>query len=434
MLDGLSFKASTPTFHEQYLLPFERYLAHVHGEENTWLVRELMTNSNTTDTTSKATLDSPCSPSLVPPQLSSESQAILDESPDSQGTLHTSLSPLGGEDHRGTVISGLVLDLPSLQRQEDVVPVQTLEHDHGQWWFPADTSDLTLNLPSYGEATNSSLPGMPLPDSPITAWRNATSLNQDPVISPTFTQRPLARTAVPAMAHPAPFLLGSLLPLHTSLPAPFTALDECIPCPLIVQPTTLNKHTPSPLIMQPTALDERIPSPLIMQPTALSEHIPPPPLIMQPAASNECTPPPPPTQPTALDEYIPRPSPLIMQPTALDERIPSSMPTCPTSLRLVSASDLIHEPNRPSSSQPMSHPVGTNLVEDGLGDGVHRPDSELVSSLPTTLTSPMRRSARPARPSTRAKEAGLQQETQLAPKRKRIAAQQSAKPVKKVRK
>jgi hypothetical protein len=399
MLDGLSFKASTPKFHEQYLLPFERYLARVHGKENTWLVRELMTNLNTTDTTSKTTLDSPCPPSLVPPQLSSESQAILDGSPDSQGTLHTSLSPLGEEDHHGTVISGLVLDLPSLQRPEDVVPVQTLEHDHGQWWFPADTSDLTLNLSSYNDATNSSLPGMLLPDSPITAWRNATSLNQDPVISPTFTQRPLARTAVPAMAHPAPFLLGSFLPLHTSLPAPFTALDKCIPCPLIVQPTA------SPLIMQPTALDERILSPLIMQPTALSERIPLPPLVMQPAALDECIPSPLSTQSTALDEYIPGPSPLIiMQPTALDERIPSSTPTCPTSLRLV------------------------------LGDGVHQPDSDSVSSLPTTLTSPTRRSARPARPSTRAREAGLQQETQLAPKRKRIAAQQSAKPVKKVRK
>ncbi|KAG0693226.1 hypothetical protein DFH29DRAFT_881625 [Suillus ampliporus] len=28
--DGLSFKASTPNFHEQYLLPFERHLGHIH--------------------------------------------------------------------------------------------------------------------------------------------------------------------------------------------------------------------------------------------------------------------------------------------------------------------------------------------------------------------------------------------------------------------
>ncbi|KAG1903734.1 uncharacterized protein F5891DRAFT_1185371 [Suillus fuscotomentosus] len=208
--DGLSFKASTPNFHEQYLLPFERHLGYIHGPSSKCI---------------SAPSSTPTSSHLAPVGLIS-----LDEFPNE--------SSLGEN-----VISGPVVGPSLLQEPGDLVlnPYINLDfggsvgaNEHGDWLMHASSSD--PNLPSPHNMT----------DTPITAWRKSMALNEDPLASPTFNriqQRGLSAVGPSAEAVP-PFLPHPLSPLHTTLlPQPssffvFPALEEVDALP------TLQHHDP----------------------------------------------------------------------------------------------------------------------------------------------------------------------------------------------
>ncbi|KAG1774230.1 hypothetical protein EV702DRAFT_1200480 [Suillus placidus] len=212
--DGLSFKASTPNFHEQYLSPFKQHLGSIHGPSSKCI---------------SAPSSTPTSSHLAPVDLIS-----LDES-----TNESSLEE--------NAISGPVVDLSLLREQEDLVllqnPYNNLDfggsvgvNEHGDWLMHASNSD--PNLPSPRNVT----------DTPITAWRKSMARNEDPLISPTFNrvqQRgwsavgPSVKAVPPFLPHPLSPLHATLLP-HPSLLFMFPGLKEVDTLPMLQQ------HDPLP--------------------------------------------------------------------------------------------------------------------------------------------------------------------------------------------
>ncbi|KAG2738673.1 hypothetical protein P692DRAFT_201873792 [Suillus brevipes Sb2] len=191
--DGLSFKASTPNFHEQYLLPFERHLGSIHGPSSKCI---------------SAPSSTPTSSHLAPVDLIS-----LDESPNE--------SSLGDN-----AISGPMVDPSLLREQEDLV---LLQDPYNNLDFGGDP-----NLPSPHKVM----------DMPITAWRKSMARNEDPLISPTFNhvQQRGWNAVGPSIKAVPPFLPHSLSPLHatTLLPHPsplfmFPGLEEVDMMPTLQQ-------------------------------------------------------------------------------------------------------------------------------------------------------------------------------------------------------
>ncbi|KAG1718277.1 hypothetical protein EDB19DRAFT_1906537 [Suillus lakei] len=137
--DGLSFKASTPNFHEQYLLPFERHLGHIHGASSKCIL---------------APSSTPTSSRLTPIDL-----ITLDGSPNE--------SSLGGN-----VMSGPVVD-PSLLREQEILAlnpyISNLDfggsagaNEHADWLANTSSGDPSLIASPRNMA-----------DTPITAWRKS---------------------------------------------------------------------------------------------------------------------------------------------------------------------------------------------------------------------------------------------------------------------
>ncbi|KAG1835776.1 hypothetical protein F4604DRAFT_1944162 [Suillus subluteus] len=208
--DGLSFKTSTPNFHKQYLLPFERHLGSIHGPSSKCIL---------------APSSTPTSSHLAPVDFIS-----LDKSPNE--------SSLGDN-----VISGPVVDPSLLREQEDLVllqdPYNNLDfsgsagvNQYVDWLMHASNSD--PNLPSPHTVM----------DTPITAWRKSMVRNEDPLISPTFNrvQQRDWNAVGPSIKAVPPFLPHSLSPLHatTLLPHPsplfmFPGLKEVDMMPMLQQ-------------------------------------------------------------------------------------------------------------------------------------------------------------------------------------------------------
>ncbi|KAG1767729.1 hypothetical protein EV702DRAFT_1050263 [Suillus placidus] len=191
--DGLSFKASTPNFHEQYLSPFEQHLGSIHGPSSKCI---------------SAPSSTPTSSHLAPIDLIS-----LDESPNESSLEENAISgpvnPYNNLDFGGS--AGV--------------------NEHGDWLMHASNSD--PNLPSPRNVT----------DMPITAWRKSMVCNEDLLISPTFNRvQQRGWSAVgPSVEAVPPFLPHPLSPLHAPLlphPSPlfmFPGLKEVDTLPMLQQ-------------------------------------------------------------------------------------------------------------------------------------------------------------------------------------------------------
>ncbi|KAG1883662.1 hypothetical protein F4604DRAFT_1677410 [Suillus subluteus] len=364
--NGLSFKASTPNFHKQYLLPFERHPGSIHGKS----IFKMYIGT------------------LVYPNLIS-----LDESPNE--------SSLGDN-----AISGPVVDPFLLQEQEDLVllqdPYNNLDfsgsagvNQYGDWLMHASNSD--PNLPSPRTVM----------DTPITAWRKSMARNEDPLISPTFNrvQQRGWNAVGPSIKAVPPVLPHSLSPLHA---------------------TTLLPH-PSPLFMFPgleevdmmPTLQQRNPLPFNQPMLNSGPHSPPYQSILLPLL--------PAITPLSLLVSTVSKSPRSRS-IEHQSSLASHQPTLPA-IGGVSADKtpphnseamMVSTDHRssPASCQPSPHAIV----------GISQPNLEvgMVSSLPTISAASSRCSGHAPQPSTRANGAnkiGGQHETKLVPKRKQTGVQ-----------
>ncbi|KAG1841151.1 hypothetical protein DFJ58DRAFT_845137, partial [Suillus subalutaceus] len=168
--DGLSFKACTPNFHDQYLLPFERHLGRVYGASS-----KLPAAPSST----------PTSPHL-PPGLISLDEA-LDES---------SL-----RDHHPSVLDPS-LDFNALAGT----------NGHGEWLMRTSSSDPNPITSPHNTT-----------DNPITAWRKSTALNEDPLPHPPpliALNGPGVRAADPSVEAIPPYILHPSSSFDTTRLAP----------------------------------------------------------------------------------------------------------------------------------------------------------------------------------------------------------------------
>ncbi|KAG1765286.1 hypothetical protein EV702DRAFT_1204609 [Suillus placidus] len=262
-LDGLSFKASTANFHEQYLLPFEKHLGRIYGAS---LQRTSLPQS-APSTPPPSTIDiiSTSGPSMPPP--SAVNLISLDDLLDQYAS--SSSLPLGQE----SSTCGLVLN-----------PVPLIMHPEGSAHVYGMDFNITPQMNGqqgyqYPDLFSYHLSGPMLPNSPIAAWRNEYMPGENPTIS----------TALPQMQElglPSPFSINAnllpthnlslsgltpLLPLHQPfLPVPSLqpSLTLSFPCPAL---PPLSPSLPLPL-PQP-ALPLLLPQPslplLLPQPSLL---------------------------------------------------------------------------------------------------------------------------------------------------------------------
>ncbi|KAG1841619.1 hypothetical protein C8R48DRAFT_679234 [Suillus tomentosus] len=203
--DGLSFKASTPNFHEQYLLPFERYLGRIHGAS------------------SKCTLapsSTPISPCLLPTDLISLDEPLVNAHLDEPLVVDAHLDkplvvdahldePLVVDTHLDEPLVDAHLDEPLVDAHLDLAVSNS---------YNLDFSGLAgvNGLDEWSMHAGSDTPT----DTPITAWRKSTLFHEGPHISPTFnrTQRPAASTAeaIPPFLYPLSSFHTTLLPQPSS--------------------------------------------------------------------------------------------------------------------------------------------------------------------------------------------------------------------------
>ncbi|KAG1885231.1 hypothetical protein F4604DRAFT_1918902 [Suillus subluteus] len=411
--DGLSFKASTPNFHEQYLLPFERHLGRIHGASSKSMLP--VTPSST-----------PTSPCLPPADLISL-DGILDES---------SLRP-----NQHLSVLDPSLDFDALAGM----------NEHGEWSMRTSHSDW-----------NTIVSPQNMTDTPITAWRKSTALNEDPLIrSPTFnrTQWPGVSIAGPSVEAIPPFILHPLSSFHTTLlPQPTSLSAEQMNRSPALQEvdglSMLEPHfTPLPFnqLMFNLGLnapsDPQIPLPLL--PTITQSLLP---TSTAPESthskSTEHQPPSAPDQPTSHDIEGEHPfPPAPHQPTPRDiegehQSPPAPDQPTPRDIRgdfahanLEAGTVSVDQGSLPTSRQLTPCDIGGVLAGE-----TPQPSFETgtVSLLPVVPTASNRRTRRPPRPSTRAAEAnkiGHKQGTKPTPKRKQTEVQRSSEgPKKKSRK
>ncbi|KAG0692188.1 hypothetical protein DFH29DRAFT_882908 [Suillus ampliporus] len=323
--DGLSFKASTLNFHEQYLSPFERHLGHIHGASSKSML----------PVTPSSTPTSPC----LPPADLIFLDGILDES---------SLRP---NQHLSVVDPSL--DFDALAGM----------NEHGEWSMRTSTSDPnTIASPQN------------MTDTPITAWRKSTALDEDPLIrSPTFnrTQWPDPQIPLPLL----PTITQSLLPTST---APESTHSKS------------TKHQPPSAPNQPTSHDIEGEHPFPPAPHQLTPH----------DIEREHQSSPAPDQPTPRD-------------------IRGVFPHA--NLEVGAAS--IDRGSPPTSRQLTPCDIGGVLAGETPQPGL---ETEMVSLLPVVPTASNRRTRCPPCPSTQAAEAnkiGHKQGTKPAPKRKQTEVQ-----------
>ncbi|KAG1794836.1 uncharacterized protein HD556DRAFT_1442622 [Suillus plorans] len=243
-LDGLSFKTSTANFHEQYLLPFERHLGRIYG----------------------ASLPRTSVPASAPSTSPSTIDFISTSGPNDPLDHHASSSslPLGQESNT----CGLVLD-----------PVPLSAHVYSMDF------NLTpqLNGPQgyqYPDLFSYNLAGPMQPDSPITAWRNEYTSDENPIMSTALpqTQEPslpssFSNNANLFPAHDLSFThVTPLLSLHQPFP-PVPSLQPSLPlslpCPALpLSSPSLPLSLPQPAL--PLSLAQPV-LPLSLPPLSLPQ-------------------------------------------------------------------------------------------------------------------------------------------------------------------
>ncbi|KAG1887677.1 hypothetical protein F4604DRAFT_1674861 [Suillus subluteus] len=368
--DGLSFKASTPNFHEQYLLPFEQHLGCIHGPSSKSMLP--VTPSST-----------PTLPCLLPAGLISL-DGTLDES---------SLRP-----NQPLSVVDSSLDFDALAGT----------NEHGEWSMPTSSSDPNTITPEN------------MTDTPITAWRKSTALNEDLLIrSPTFnrTQWPGVSIEVNGLSMLEPHFTPLLFNQPMFNLGPHTPSDSQIPLPLL--PTITQSLLPTSTAPESThskSTEHQHPSDPD-QPTSHDiegEH----PFLLAPH------------QPTPRDieeEHQLPPAP--DQPTPRDIR--GVFPHANLEARAVS----IDQGSPPTSRQLTPCDIGGVLAGETPQPSLETGMVSLLSIVPTPSN---RHTRHPPHPSTRAAEAnkiGHKQGTKPAPKRKQTKVQRSSEePKKKSRK
>ncbi|KAG1898333.1 uncharacterized protein F5891DRAFT_981972 [Suillus fuscotomentosus] len=230
--DGLSFKASTPNFHEQYLLPFERHLGYIHGPSSKCI---------------SAPSSTPTSSHLAPVGLIS-----LDEFPNE--------SSLGEN-----VISGPVVGPSLLQELGDLVlnPYINLDFDTP---ITAWRKSMALNEDPLASPTFNRI-----------QQRGSSAVDPSAKAVPPFLPHPLSPLHTTLLPQPSSFFVFPALEEVDALPmlqhhdplafnqpmlnsGPCSPPDQPIPLPLSLLVSTASKsphstsveHQPSPASHQPT--------------------------------------------------------------------------------------------------------------------------------------------------------------------------------------
>ncbi|KAG1756931.1 hypothetical protein EDD22DRAFT_957315 [Suillus occidentalis] len=366
-LEGLSFKTSTPNFHEQYLLPFEKYLGRIYGPSVKG--SSVPTSASSSPPPSTINLVSPSAPCAPPPlttdfistsapsapplstmDLSTSTPSVPPLSTTDLPTSTSSVPPLLAMDPSTSTpsVPPWTMDLISLDEPSDQSSARLLQ---GQEF---NTSGLVLDPPQWNgwqshPDPNPSYMSSIAPDSPITAWRREYGFNGNGTMSAALPSAIMQ----PQLPYSPPLTFVPDIPVHQhSLPASLP--ESLLPVSLPSLPVSL----PS-------------------LPVSLTNHVLPVPERALPVSLPE----------PALSVSLQKPAQLVSSPQP-------ALPLEPDQVMLAHNS-------KPSTSS--EHTVATQA----------------------------RRSGRPGRPSTRAEEANkigdtsLQQVTKAGPKRKQNAVQAS---------
>ncbi|KAG1856423.1 hypothetical protein F4604DRAFT_1685453 [Suillus subluteus] len=229
-LEGLSFKTLTPNFHEQYLLPFEKHLGHIHGPS----VKGTSVPASTSSSPPPSTINliSPSAPSAPPPLMmdfiSTSAPSAPPLSTMDLSTSTPSVPPLLTMDPSASTpckppwtMDLILLDEPSDQSSACLLQGQEF-----------NTSGLVLDPPQWNgwqshPDPNPSYMSSIAPDSPITAWRRDYGFNGNVTMSaalPSAIMQPRLPyspplTSVPEFPVHQNLLLVSLPSLPVSLPS-----------------------------------------------------------------------------------------------------------------------------------------------------------------------------------------------------------------------
>ncbi|KAG1797310.1 uncharacterized protein HD556DRAFT_1440866 [Suillus plorans] len=247
-LEGLSFKTSTPNFHEQYLLLFEKHLGRIYGS--------VPTSASSSPPPSTVNLISPSAPS-APPLLTMD--FISTSAPSAPPLLTMDLSTSTPS------VPPWTMDLISLDQPSDQSSAHLLQ---GQEF---NTSGLVLDPPQWNgwqshPDPNPSYMSSMAPDSPITAWRRDYGFNGNATMSaalPSAIMQPQLPYSNALPTHDLP-LTGTIPLLHQH------SLPVSLPEPAL--PVSLPNHV-LPVSLPEPALS--VSSPQTVQPVSLPQPVEP---------------------------------------------------------------------------------------------------------------------------------------------------------------
>ncbi|KAG1758271.1 hypothetical protein EDD22DRAFT_957070 [Suillus occidentalis] len=233
-LEGLSFKTSTPNFHEQYLLPFEKYLGRIYGPSAKG--SSVPTSASSSPPPSTINLVSPSAPCAPPPlttdfistsapsapplstmDLSTSTPSVPPLSTTDLPTSTSSVPPLLAMDPSTSTpsVPPWTMDLISLDEPSDQSSARLLQ---GQEF---NTSGLVLDPPQWNgwqshPDPNPSYMSSIAPDLPITAWRREYGFNGNGTMSAALPSAIMQ----PQLPYSPPLTFVPDIPVHQhSLPA-----------------------------------------------------------------------------------------------------------------------------------------------------------------------------------------------------------------------
>ncbi|KAG1887641.1 hypothetical protein F4604DRAFT_1916444 [Suillus subluteus] len=290
-LEGLSFKTSTPNFHEQYLLPFEKHLGRIYGPSVKGT--SVPASASSSPPPSTINLVSPSAPSVPPPLMTDFISTSAPSAPPLStmdlSTSTPSVPPLLTMDPSASTPCAppWTMDLISLDEPSDQSSAHLLQ---GQEF---NTSGLVLDPPQWNgwqshPDPNPSYMSSIAPDSLITAWRRDYGFNGNATMSaalPSAIMQPQLPyspplTSVPDFPvhqHLLPVSLPSLLVSLPSLPVSLPSLplpNHALPVPERALPVSLPE--PAQLVSSPQPALPLEPDQVMLahnsKPSTSSEH------------------------------------------------------------------------------------------------------------------------------------------------------------------
>ncbi|KAG1840003.1 hypothetical protein DFJ58DRAFT_845534 [Suillus subalutaceus] len=218
----LSFKTSTPNFHEQYLLPFEKYLGRIYGPSVKGT--SVPASASSSPPPSTINLVSPSAPCAPPPLttdfISTSAPSAPPLSTMDLSTSTPSVPPLSTTDlptSTSSVPPLLTMD-PSASTPNEPSDQSSARLLQGQEF---NTSGLVLDPPQWNgwqshPDPNPSYMSSIAPDSPITAWRREYGFNENGTMSAALPSAIMQ----PQLPYSPPLTFVPDIPVHQhSLPA-----------------------------------------------------------------------------------------------------------------------------------------------------------------------------------------------------------------------